>query len=127
MGAAYEETARRRAGAPRQQRDIVLCSRAMNAPDPKYLVILSGVTFAGVAAWAGWALMKFKEPWAVAGDAPLEEADDAKPSKAAKPAEKAAATAKAPDDAEDDESDDDEDEEQAEGDEADDAKTAKKS
>jgi hypothetical protein len=110
----------KKVAVPRQPADIVLGSAAMNAPDPKYLVILSGVTFAGVAAWAGWALMKFKEPWAVAGDAPVDDADDEKPAKASKPAEKLAATKAAP--AEADESDDEDDE----SDESDESENAQK-
>ncbi len=85
----------------------------MNAPDPKYLVILSGVTFAGVAAWAGWALTKFKEPWAVAGEASLDEADDEKPAKTSKAVEKSAATkaaAEAADESDDEDESDESDE-----------------
>ncbi len=109
----------KKVAVPRQPADIVLGIGAMNAPDPKYLVILSGVTFAGVAAWAGWALTKFKEPWAVAGDAPVDEADEEKPVKASKPVEKSAATKAAP--AEADETDDEEEDESDEGDESDEA------
>ena len=88
----------------------------MNAPDPKYLVILSGVTFAGVAAWAGWALAKFKEPWAVAGEASLDEADEEKPAKTSKVVEKSAATKAAAAEA-DEADDDDESDESDESDE----------